>query len=384
MERVIIKDTSKELVHCIIGIRAGWRHEPPGRRGITHFLEHGIFLGNEEYPNPDEVAHRYGVEINGITLPEHTLFYFTSLKEDYPRILQCLLSIIFHPDLEEEKLEEEKKKAILTAIVQESDYTPWELAYAWGENLVFNWDFKLSLGREEDLVPMGTRELREWHSKYYHQENCFMLIFGDVKDREIDNIIAKARIKSDGEIPSPFLIPWKEKEVKIKKDTVNVEMVYGFKITEFDVSLELVSQLFGSCHGMLEEWDTAFDKYVYVKETKMKWNLKEGGLFFYFGATSHGNAMRIDEMFWDILNNVKITPERVELAKKLSLIEALKMKEGGERGLFRFFHRNPRLYSGGFKEYVEKLNRVTLEDIIKAKDKHLIPDNCFKAFVGDV
>jgi len=384
MERVIIGDKSKELVHCVIGIRAGWRHEPPGRRGITHFLEHGIFLGNKKYPDPDEEAHRYGVEINGITLPEHTLFYFTSLKEDYPRILQCLLSIIFHPDLEEEKLEEEKKKAILTAIVQESDYTPWELAYAWAENLVFSWDFKLSLGTEEDLNSMGARELREWHSEYYHQRNCFLIIYGDVKDTEVDTIIAGAHIKSEGEIPSPFLIPWEEKEVKIRKDTGNVEMVYGFRIPEFDVSLDLLSQLFGGCHGMLEEWDTVFDEYVYMKETKIKWTLTGGGFFLYFGATSHENARKIDENIWDILNNIKITPERVELAKKMSLIEVLKMKEGGERGLFRFFHRNPQLYAGGFKEYVEKLTSVTLEDILKAKDKYLIPDNCFKAFVGDV
>lgn len=384
MERVIIKDKSKELVHCIIGIRTGWRHEPPGRRGITHFLEHGIFLGNQKYPVPDEEAHRYGVEINGMTLPEHTLFYFTSFKEDYARILELFLSIIFHPELDERKLEEEKRKAIITAIVQESDYPPWELAYAWAENLVFSWDFKLSLGTEEDLNSMGAGELREWHSRYYHRKNCFLIIYGDVKDSEVDNIISRAHIKSEGEIPSPFLISWEEKEVKIRKDTGNVEMVYGFRIPEFDVSLDVLSQLFGGCHGMMKEWATTFDEYVYMKETKIKWTLTGGGFFFYFGATSNENAKKIDENFWGVLNNINITPERVELAKKLSLINVLKMKEGGERGLFRFFYRNLQLHTRGFKEYIEKLNRVTVEDIVKAKEQYLTPENCFKAFVGDI
>ena len=99
------------------------------KRGISHFLEHSIFLGSEEYPEPDAEVAKYGVSLNGETQPDRTIFFFFSLPEDAEEVLEIPLSLIYSPSFPPEKVEEEKESKIIPAVVKESDYAPWELAY---------------------------------------------------------------------------------------------------------------------------------------------------------------------------------------------------------------------------------------------------------------
>ena len=56
MKLRVVRRKRKRLTYVKIGIRAGWRHEVDGIRGISHFLEHAVFLGNSSYPSPDMEA----------------------------------------------------------------------------------------------------------------------------------------------------------------------------------------------------------------------------------------------------------------------------------------------------------------------------------------
>ena len=129
-----------------------------------------------------------------MTLEEKTLFYFTSLKKDFSKILNMFLSIIFHPEFDEVKLEKEKKEKIITAIINEADYPPWDLAEEWTENLIFNWQFKTSLGTKKDIESINRKDLILWHKKYYWEGNSFILIYGDIKEKEIEKLIENAHI----------------------------------------------------------------------------------------------------------------------------------------------------------------------------------------------
>ncbi|MGC9366823.1 MAG: M16 family metallopeptidase [bacterium] len=128
MKQIVIKDKNKKLVNAVIGINAGWRNEKEGQKGITHYLEHAIFLGNKQHPDPDLKTAKLGVQIEGSTGSERTLFYFSSLKEDFPIVLKLLLSLIFHPEFQPEKCEREKRESILTAVNQETNYTSWKIS----------------------------------------------------------------------------------------------------------------------------------------------------------------------------------------------------------------------------------------------------------------
>ncbi len=147
-------------------------------------------------------------------LPDKTLFFFTSLNEDY---------------LKKEKIEKEKNESILTAVINEEDYTPWGLSFEWCKNLVFNWDFRLSLGTREDLINIGVEDLIDWHKKYFTDENSFILIFGDVEENSVDKIINENINKEKGEDPIFYKVNYPNKEMLIHRNGIkNADSLFWF------------------------------------------------------------------------------------------------------------------------------------------------------------
>ncbi len=382
MEQLIIQESSKTLIHAVVGIKSGWRHEEAGKKGITHFLEHAIFLGNKSHPTPDDEVVKYGVQLNGMTLPEYTLFFFTSAKEDFTKNLRLFLSLIFHPKFNKTKLEKEKQENIIAAVIQGSDFTPWELAHECAKNLIFYWDIMTSLGAKEDIKLLTKEDLVVWHRKYYHAKNSFIVTYGDIGENEISKLIKDANIPSDGEIPSPFNIQYDKREIFIKREGMkNVEMVYGFKLPQYNIGWEILQIILGN-YPTSRIWGEEFSRLTYCVGSQLNWTTTGCGFFLYFGATSIDEACEIDKDLWQLLDNLEIKERDLELAKKIRTIEILKMKEGGERGLLKFISSNPLLMYGNYKEMIEKINQINKEEVLVLAERLLNKENAVKIMVG--
>jgi predicted Zn-dependent peptidase len=382
MEQLIITERTKALVHAIIGVKTGWRHEEVGKRGITHFLEHAVFLGNSNHPSPDIEAAEYGVQLHGMTLPEHTLFWFTSTKEDFAEVFKLFLSLIFHPDFDKDKIERERKDKITPAVVHESNYTPWELAYEWAKNLTFDWDFRLSLGKETDIASLTKENLEAWHERYYNLLNSFLVIHGNINESNVAKLVENANIPLSGESPFHFEIQWKEKEISIEREGMkNVELVYGFKLPQYDVRYEILSVILGN-NPLSKLWGEKFSKFAYTVGSRMEWTSTGGGLFLYFGAISRDSARELDENLWFLLKNFEIDNKELQVAKKIRSLEISSGKEEGEHGLLNLVLRNPFQKFRNFKEMVEELNRVKRDQILALAERFLKRDNAVKVVIG--
>lgn len=382
MRQVIIRDRSKELVHAIIGIRTGWRHEVPGKTGIAHYMEHAAFLGNRTYPSPDNEVGRYGVQFEGMTLPEHTLFFFTCARADFAKMLRTLMSLVFHPQFVEDELEKEKQKAVITSVIQECDCTPWELAHDLAKNLLFDWDFMTSLGTKEDVASTTGEDLAAWHKRHYHAANSFVLIHGDVPEGELPRLIDAAEVPSGGEMPSPRKVHHGTKTISVKRtDTAYTEMVYGFGLGEYDVRWEVLRVLLGN-YATSILWEDRFASRTYTVGSGLEWTATGGGFLVYLGATSADNAREVDQRLWHLLEDFEIGEEQVEIAKKIRSVEILKMKEGGERGLRSFFLCDPHLKYGGFHGLIEAIERVEKAEILTLVERHLNRNRAARATVG--
>lgn len=383
MKKLIIKDKTKKLVNIIIGVDIGFRNEPPGKRGITHLLEHVIFLGNESHPDPDSEVGKFGIYLNGMTLPEKTLFFFTSLKEDFSKIFEIFLDIIFNPSFDKEKILKEKGHSIITAIVNEEDYTPWELSFEWCQNLIFNWDFRYSLGTKEDLIKIDENVLKEWHKNYFTYDNSFVLINGDVDEKNLDNLINKYLKNKTGLRPSFVNYDFKEKEIFIQRNGVkNAETHFGFKIFNFELKFEILEVLFGN-YPISILWDEKFKEHSYMVESKVIWSKTHGGFFIYFGANSLGDLEIIEEKFFDTIENYNLTDETLEIAKKIKMVEILKLKESGERGLIKFLNINPNFVFKDFDEIIENIKKIEKDEIINLVREIFKKENLYKVIVSD-
>lgn len=382
MDQLIITESGKKLVHTIIGIRAGWRHERLGKRGITHFLEHAMFLGNDRHLAPDNEAAEYGVSLGGMSLPECTLFHFTSRKEAFARVLPTLLSLIYHPAFNHDRLEREKDEKIITAVNQEADFTPWELAQEWAKNILFSRDFMLSLGTEEELKSVTRGDLRDWHRKYYHSKNSFVVVHGDVPGDEVTRLIEGAEITGTGQIPEPTQIYWDAKEVFVKREGMRrAEMVYGFRIPEYKPEWEILSVILGN-YPLSKLWKDEFSTFTYTVGSRLEWTPSCGGLFLYFGANSMEDTAIIDRNLWSLLEDLRIDENELKFATETRLLDIWKMKEGGEQGLLRFVACNPDLRYRSFDAMAKGVDRLDKTGVVALSELLLNKDNMVRAIVA--
>ena len=382
MDQWVINERSRALVHAIIGIRAGWRHETDRKRGITHFLEHALLLGNDSYPSPDIESWKRGIQIFGITNPEHTLFWSTSTKEDFQEVFKLLLSLVFHPHFNEEKIEKEKHTKIIPAVTHETDFTAWELAYEWAMNLIFDWDFLLSLGVEKDIVSLTKEDLMVWHKRYYGSPNSFIVISGDVGENKVARTVKEADVQANAEKPSPFQHHWDKKEVFVERNGMkNTEVVYGFRLPHYDAGYELLNIIL--CRYPLGKlWGDTFCKLSFATSSKLEWTNTSGGLLVNFAASSCDNVSEIDKNLWQLLRNFDIEERELQAAKKAMLLKMLLMKEGEEQTPLNFVKHPSVFISGSYEKMLSEVKQVDKNQILTLAASCLNEQNAIRVLVG--
>ncbi len=76
---LLISDPQADKAAASLDVRVGYFDDPPERPGLSHFLEHMLFLGTEKYPDANafqDFIAVHGGSNNASTGAEHTRFYF--------------------------------------------------------------------------------------------------------------------------------------------------------------------------------------------------------------------------------------------------------------------------------------------------------------------
>ena len=94
-----------------VWLKSGKRDER-GDSGISHFLEHALFLGSSRFPSPFELARpveRVGGGIGAASGSESTIYYSNVPHQYCDLALEIMLDMLLNPILNQERLENEKK-----------------------------------------------------------------------------------------------------------------------------------------------------------------------------------------------------------------------------------------------------------------------------------
>lgn len=102
---LLISDPEIDKAGAALDVLVGTSSDPEGREGLTHFLEHMLFLGTEKYPAADEFRTfiaSHGGRYNAYTAFEHTNYYFDIGKEHLApaldRFAQFFIAPLFTAD----------------------------------------------------------------------------------------------------------------------------------------------------------------------------------------------------------------------------------------------------------------------------------------------
>jgi len=93
-----------------VWVETGSRHEPDGRGGLSHLIEHLVFKGtaNRSAEAIARTMDSVGGQMDAFTTKEHTCFYVQVLDDHLPLAVDLLTDILLHSLFDANELEREK------------------------------------------------------------------------------------------------------------------------------------------------------------------------------------------------------------------------------------------------------------------------------------
>ena len=373
------------LASAWLYVKVGWRHEPPQKRGLSHFLEHVLYLGSRRYPDVDAEAGRYGVHFDGPTLAEATGFGFTCLREDLPHLLEVLLDMVFYPRLKPQAIERERL-VVLGAVNQESDYPAWELVRAKVDDLIFETDEVESLGTRESLSRLTAHDLRDWHHRFYHAANAILTVAGDVDEGTIRQ--AMRAVPAGEERPAMVKVSHASRLYRKAARIATQEMFVGFKFPppSDPIPLELLQIILGNYpQSRLYRRLRREEPLAYMVESTLRILSDAGRLGLYLGVTKPAQARRAMKTLLELLATLReegIDAEELAWARRVYRLglhtQACHPETAasflGERSLW-----------GEVRDFAwleERLEEVEPEELGLLAQRIFRKENCCVGFIG--
>ncbi|MGC1275102.1 MAG: pitrilysin family protein [Planctomycetaceae bacterium] len=162
-------------------VKTGARDETPDVSGVSHFLEHMAFKGDERYTAEDvnRIFDEIGARYNASTSEEITTYYANVLPEYLPKTVE-MLSALIRPSLRGEDFDLEKN-VILEEIGMYDDQ-PSFLAYdtAMATHFAGHPLGSSILGSVDSITALTSDQMRTYHADHYRAGNLIFAIAGNV------------------------------------------------------------------------------------------------------------------------------------------------------------------------------------------------------------
>lgn len=170
-------------------VKTGARDETPEVAGVSHFLEHMAFKGDERYTAEDvnRIFDELGARYNASTSEEITTYYAAVLPEYLPKTLE-MLSGLMRPSLRAEDFDLEKN-VILEEIGMYDDQ-PSFLAYdkAMASHFAGHPLGNSILGSVESIGALSNEQMRTYHDSRYRAGNLILAIAGNASWEDVQRL----------------------------------------------------------------------------------------------------------------------------------------------------------------------------------------------------
>ncbi len=217
-----------------VWVRTASAHEPRGKMGVSHLLEHMVFKGTERRTARQlalELEVRGG-SLDAYTSRDHTNYQAHILDEDLPRALDVLTDLVRRPLLRDEDLALERN-VVLEEIATVDD-TPDDIVFElFSDRLWPEHPYGYSiLGTRETVGSLSATDLQAVHRRGYYPGNCVIAAAGRVDHEQIVALLAKEGwFDSFGRMePLPPVGPLPARrggQHRIERDSAQVHMVFG-------------------------------------------------------------------------------------------------------------------------------------------------------------
>jgi len=172
----------------LIYIGVGSRHENPRKAGASHFLEHMLFKGTQEYPTGlalERAFEAIGGSANAATDSETTCFHSRIHPHHIERGIAIFASMMQRPLFKDIELE---RRVILEEAMGDLNETGRQIN---SDNIIAGLLFpghplgQPTVGNRSAISRLTLEQLRRHHATYYTPHNAVLAVAGPVEHRQV-------------------------------------------------------------------------------------------------------------------------------------------------------------------------------------------------------
>ena len=179
----------------------GFRTPPTNDTGVPHILEHSTLCGSKKFPVKDPfielLKSSLNTFLNAMTFPDKTIYPVASCNEkDFKNLMEVYMDAVFYPNvyIHEEifkqegwhyELENIDSDIIYNGVV----YNEMKGAFSSPDGILGRESLNAlfpdtaygveSGGNPDDIPTLTYEKFKEFHKKYYHPSNSYIVIYGN-------------------------------------------------------------------------------------------------------------------------------------------------------------------------------------------------------------
>ncbi|MEK7482901.1 MAG: insulinase family protein [Planctomycetota bacterium] len=374
-----------KVVCCMIWYGVGSSYEHSGETGISHFLEHLMFKGTNQYKKGeiDLLTQIYGGMNNASTHYDFTNYYFNFAADRFEVALEIEANRMQNCLFEEHEFQSEKM-VVIDELMQGKD-SPWNSL----DEEVYQLSYRLHpyhrpiIGWKEDLIRVELDQVKNYYRRFYQPNNATLVLVGDVSEEKTMERVRKLF----GSISAGAL--------KIEKMPVEpLQLGERRSLLELDVNMCRLSMAFHTCIiGHPDDYilDTIDNILSYGRSARLYQRLvekeqlcrfiytnndtnKSAGMYWILAELMEGaSTEQVEKSIQEELEKLqteKVSEEELSKAKNVALAHHIFESESCEALAYTIGLWNNAASYKDYENYLDYIQKITPEDILSTAKKY--------------
>ncbi len=387
---IVMPVNTNPIVTIDTWIKTGSINEDDKNSGVAHFLEHLFFKGTEKTPPGefDKILESKGGVTNAATSKDFTHYYITIPSKEFDKALELHADMLLNPLIPRKELEKERL-VVLEEISKGLD-NPKNIMYnnlfklIYTQNEPYHPYFRPVIGKKEVIETITREEILDFYNKWYSPHNMTTVIAGDVDPeyaikRVAELFIDNSKAQKTGIYPKAPAIQ-KQLRMVEKKDINTGYMAIAYKAPKFKEDkdgyvLDVLSTILGDSRSSILNQKLKEEHQLVYSISAGNSTFMDDGLFVIQASFKPENLKSVEDEIFKTVDAVKkggITDADVQKAINMIKTSTYYSRESisnisNELGYLTLFWGNTWYYDN----YLENIERVKKEDVIKIARKYL-------------
>jgi len=402
--KVLVKEDHRSpVVVSQVWYKVGSSYEPGGITGLSHMLEHMMFKGTDKHPAGEfsRIIAENGGDENAFTGSDYTAYFQTMAASKLPVSFELEADRMRGLHLIADELKKEREVVTEERRMRTDDNPQAKLNEHFMALAYSNSPYKNPIiGWPADIANYSVEDLQAWYQRWYAPNNATVVVVGDVQPKAVFELAEKYFGQLKPSEIKPIKPQTEVEQLGVRKMTIKLPaklpyLVLGYKVPSLtNVEQEWEAYALEVLAGVLDGGSSARLSSRLVRGKQLAVSAGAG-----YNLTSRLPTLfeleatpAEDKTVWELESALKneiselqtdlISPEELQRIKAQVLASAVYERDSN-------FYQAMQLgtletVGLGWKkvdEYVDKVNKVTAQQVRDVARKYLLDDHLSVAYL---